>query len=63
MKYTKKQIDQIVKDLGGNEREHNDGEAFDIAEGVLLTNPGLEESIKQVYGVQDPKGWLADRCV
>ena len=38
-----------------------DDEAYDIADGLLFDNEGLEAGIKKHFGVRDVQGWLADR--
>jgi hypothetical protein len=57
---SKKDIQKLVKDLVSDGR-HGDDAAFDIADGVLYDEEGLEAGIRKHFGVGDPQGWLADR--
>ena len=38
-----------------------DDEAFDIADGILYDEEGLEAGIRKHYGIRDPQGWLANK--
>ena len=57
---SKKDIQKLVKDLVSDGR-HGDDAAFDIADGILYDEEGLEAGIRKHFGVRDPQGWLADR--
>jgi hypothetical protein len=57
---SKKDIDKLVKELVADGR-HGDDAAFDIADGILFDEEGLEAGIKKHYRVSDVQGWLADR--
>ena len=41
----------------------DDMEAFDIADGILFDEPELEAYVRDVKGIEDVQGWLADRIV
>ena len=38
----------------------DDSMAYDIADGVLATEDGLEDYLRNVKGIQDPMAYLAD---
>ena len=57
---SKSDIDKLVKELVADGR-HGDDEAFDIADGILFDEEGLEAGIKKHYKVSDAQGWLANR--
>ena len=57
---SKKRIEKLIKDLVSDGR-HGDDEAFDIADGILYDEEGLEFGIMKHYGVKDPQGWLANK--
>ena len=57
---SKKQIVELVNDLTSDGR-HGDDAAFDIAEGILFDEVGLEAGIKKHFGVRDAQGWLANK--
>ena len=57
---SKKDIQKLVKDLVADGR-HGDDAAFDIADGILYDEEGLEAGIRKHFGIKDPQGWLADR--
>ena len=57
---SKKQIVELVNDLTSDGR-HGDDAAFDIADGILFDEAGLEASIKKHFGVRDAQGWLANK--
>ncbi len=61
--WTKKEIDTLVRDLVREKRytNFNDDEAFEMAQSILANESGLEDAIKNVYGVTDVVGWLADK--
>ena len=56
----KEDIEKLVKDLVSDGR-HGDDEAFDIADGILYDEEGLEAGIRKHYGIRDPQGWLANK--
>ena len=57
---TKESIDKLVKELVSDGR-HPDDQAYDIAQGILFDEEGLEAGIRKYFRVSDPTGWLADR--
>lgn len=61
MSYTKEKLNSLLKDLKADGNSFNDDEAFDIADGILFDEEGLEDYIRKVLNIQDPQGWLANR--
>jgi len=64
--YTKGKLNKLLRDLkadknSGEEMGFNDDQAFDIADGILFDEDGLEEYIRTDMGIQDPQGWLANK--
>jgi hypothetical protein len=57
---SKKDIEKLVKELVSDGR-HGDAEAFDIADGILYDDEGLESGIKKHFGASDAQGWLANK--
>jgi hypothetical protein len=57
---SKKQIEELVKELT-TDGPIGDTEAFDIADGILFDEEGLEEGIKKHFNVVDAQGWLANK--
>ena len=57
---TKESIDKLVKELVSDGR-HPDDQAYDIAQGILFDEEGLEAGIRKHFKVADPIGWLTDR--
>ena len=57
---TKESIDKLVKELVSDGR-HPDDQAYDIAQGILFDEEGLEAGIIKHFRVADPIGWLTDR--
>lgn len=57
---SKEQILELVKELTAD-GPIGDMEAFDIADGILFDEDGLEEGIKKHFNVSDAQGWLANK--
>ena len=59
---TKQQFNKIMDEVRRAQADgpFDDDAAYDIAEFILLDNPGLKEYIQRVVGARDAKGWLAD---
>jgi len=57
---SKKQIVELVNDLISDGRHGNDV-AFDIADGILLDEDGLEAGINKHFKASDAQGWLANQ--
>ena len=57
---TKESINKLVKELVSDGR-HPDDQAYDIAQGILFDEEGLEAGIRKHFKVADPVGWLTDR--
>lgn len=57
---SKEQILELVKELT-TDSPIGDMEAFDIADGILFDEDGLEEGIKKHFKVSDAQGWLANK--
>lgn len=57
---SKGEIIKLVKELISDGR-HGDDAAFDIADGILFDEDGLEEGIKKHFGASDAQGWLANK--
>lgn len=64
---SKKEVEKIVTELRMGAKEVSmdmpmgDAEIFDIVDGVLFDEDGLEEGIKKHYNIQDAQGWLANQ--
>jgi len=58
MIYTEKKLQLLLNDL--KDSDIPDNEAYDIADGVLFDEVGLEAFLKS-KGIKDPIGYLADR--
>ena len=59
---SKKEINDLVNELKSDGNIQDD-EAFDIADGILFDEEGLEEGIKKHFNVVDVQGWLANQIV
>jgi len=57
---SKKAILKLLRELS-YEGRHSDDEAFDIADGILYDEEGLDAGIRKHFGVRDPQGWLANK--
>lgn len=57
---SKKDIQKLVKGLSGA-NSVGDDEAFDIADGLLFDEEGLEAGIKKHFKASDAQGWLANQ--
>ena len=58
----KDQFEKIMKETRAikEDVQMNDEMAFDTAEFILASNPGLKEYIQKVIGAWDAQGWLAN---
>jgi hypothetical protein len=61
--WTKGEINSLIRDLVSDKRynKFTDDQAFEMAQSILADQSGLEDAIKNAYGVTDAVGWLADR--
>ena len=59
---SKKEINDLVNELKSDGNIQDD-EAFDIADGILFDEEGLEEGIKKHFNVVDVQGWLENQIV
>jgi len=50
-------VDELSQPIGFS---ISDEEAYDAAEFILFDEKGLEEYMRNVKGISDPIGWLAD---
>ncbi len=57
---SKREIIKLVNELVSDGRHGNDI-AFDIADGILFDEDGLEEGINKHFGAIDAQGWLANQ--
>ena len=57
--YTEQMLQDLLSDLGGG--AESDDAAFEIAQMLMMEEPGLEDYIRRSQGVRDPLGWLANR--
>ena len=56
--YTEAKLQKLLKSLGGEEED--DAAAYDIADGILYDEKGLEDYLRNKKGIKDPQSWLAD---
>jgi len=64
--WTKAQLDKELKDLRDGVRDAGDIDAsmvFDIANGWLMDNPGVEIAIEEHYNASDVQGFVANRII
>ena len=63
-KYTEAKLQKLVRELRQGAAENgeviDDCMAFDIADGVLFEEEGLEEYLRNVKGIGDPQGYIAN---
>jgi len=62
--WTKAQLDKELKELTAGARDAgdiDDSMAFDIADGWISDNPGVEMVIKKYYNATDAQGFVANR--
>jgi len=62
--YTMSKLEALLLDLksaGGDEGPVGDDEAFDLADGILADEPGLEKFLRMKLRIRDPLGWLANK--
>ena len=53
-------LQAFVRDLRNAGLEFSDGEAFDIADGILMDEPELIDYLAS-KGISDAQGWLANQ--
>jgi hypothetical protein len=61
--WNRQKIEKLIKDLRADKQFRgsvSDAEAFEVAQGILDDEPGLEKAVKQIYKVKDVAGWLAN---
>jgi hypothetical protein len=61
--WSKQQLDKELKMLQQGAQEIggiDDAMAFDIADGWMSDNPGVEQAIKKHYGASDAQGFIAN---
>jgi len=62
--WSKAQLDKELKELSDGAKDAgdiDDSMAFDIADGWITDNPGVEAAIKKYYGATDAQGFVANR--
>ena len=59
MAYTEKKLQTLIKELQTSE-EFNDGEAYDIADGIVFEEEGLKEYL-ETKGITDAIGYIANQ--
>jgi len=62
-KYTEQKLQTLIKELREGAQDAgdiDDSMAFDIADGVLFDEEGLEEYLRDVKGIEDPMGYIAN---
>ena len=63
MSWTEKKLNETMQELRSacieNGETFDDSMAFDIADGVLASEPGLENFLKK-KGIKDPVGYIAN---
>ena len=59
---TQSQFNKILKEVRRIREDgpFDDEAAYDMADFILMDNPGLKEYIQTVIGAYDAIGWLAD---
>lgn len=66
-KWTKQEITALITEMKNaqveNEEDVDDSAAFDIAEGIILSEDGLKESIMKEYNIKEDlvNEWLGCR--
>lgn len=59
--WSRPEIEKLTIDLKKRDEPVEDDQLFDIVQGVFSEYPGLEDSIRKVYAVQDPVGWFVNK--
>ena len=62
--WTKEKVRELCSELQTaaieNGETFDDAMAFDIADGVLASEPGLQEFLENEMGIGDPVGYIAN---
>jgi hypothetical protein len=61
--WTREKVRDLMRDVAqgaADAGDIDDSMAFDIADGVLASEPGLEEFLRNDMGIADPMGYVAN---